>query len=291
MSNMHLVTGYAGKPHVTAADHAALLAALFGTSNFVLDTAERFAATVLSNNLIEIAAGDLLLQGRHARLNGGTVSLTIETGTVDMLRSDLIVARYERNSTDGVESVNLAVIKGTAAAQTPEDPAIVSGDILSGQDLIADMPLYRVVINGLSIEAVQPLFTVLYALPAAVAENTASAAAAQNAADSASALAAKAAALGLSLYRAAVLCDGFAAGVSGYSQRVTPQVLTGAAVTAATQLAPPMLLPTGEQATDEALAETLALINAGFAETAAGSITLTVWELPATDIELYWYGR
>ena len=97
--------------------------------------------------------------------------------------------------------------------------------------------------------------------------------------------------LGLSLYRAAVLCDGFAAGVSGYSQRVTPQVLTGEAVTAATQLAPPMLLPTGEQATDEALAETLALINAGFAETAAGSITLTVWELPATDIELYWYGR
>lgn len=97
--------------------------------------------------------------------------------------------------------------------------------------------------------------------------------------------------LGLSLYRAAVLCDGFAAGVSGYSQRVTPQVLAGEAVTAATQLAPPMLLPTGEQATDEALAETLALINAGFAETAAGSITLTVWELPATDIELYWYGR
>lgn len=99
-------------------------------------------------------------------------------------------------------------------------------------------------------------------------------------------------ALGLSLYRAVVPLDGFAEQDGGLTQRVMPETVRGAAITAATQLAPPMMLPTGVQNTDEQLAGTLSMLNAGFCETADdGSVQLTVWERPETDIEVYWYGR
>lgn len=163
MGNIHLVTGYAGQEHVTAADHGAFNAALFGTGQFVFSKGNQLSASIVTNNLIRVLDGDIFMQGRHIRLNEDTyVDLTIENGSQEMLRHDLIVARYTKSNVTGVEDVNLVVIKGTAVASSasPSDPAYTEGDIISGHALQNDMPLYRVVLNGLNVQSLVPLFTV-----------------------------------------------------------------------------------------------------------------------------------
>lgn len=161
MSNLHLVTGYAGQAHVTASDDGSFNTAIFGSGQYVLDIGSKFAASVVSNNKITIADGDLLMQGRHVRLNEGTtVDLTITNGTQGKLRNDLIVARYTKDSVSGVEQVNLVVIQGTAVDSDPVDPAYTSGDIINDHVLLNDMPLYRVPLNGLTVGTPVALFSV-----------------------------------------------------------------------------------------------------------------------------------
>lgn len=152
MSNMHLVTGCAGKPHVTSADQASLHAAVLGSGNYILARGTRFAATVVNSNTVRIGSGDILMQGRHIRIDdGSTVDVAIQNGTSGYKRNDLIVVRYTRDVSTGVESADLVVIKGTATTGTASDPAITEGDIITGNAKTADMPLYRIPLNGLTI--------------------------------------------------------------------------------------------------------------------------------------------
>lgn len=161
MANMHLVTGYAGQEHVTAADHGNFNAAMFGTGQYVLKIGNMLAASVIASNQVRILDGDILMQGRHVRLNEGTyVDLTIENGTQGMLRNDLIVARYTKNASTGVEEVNLVVIKGTADASSPVDPEYTVGDLIEDHAIQNDMPLYRIPLNGINVQAPVPLFSV-----------------------------------------------------------------------------------------------------------------------------------
>ena len=161
MANMHLVTGHGGQNHVTAADHGSLNAAILGNGEYVLGRGNKLAATVVSNNCIRIADGDILMQGRHIRLNEGAyVDLTIENGEQGKLRHDLIVCRYTMNSLTGVEEANLVVIKGTAVESNPQDPEYTSADIITDHAFLADMPLYRVPLDGLNVGELVPLFTV-----------------------------------------------------------------------------------------------------------------------------------
>lgn len=162
MGNLHLVTGYKGEAHVTAADQGSLNAAIFGTGSYVLDRGNKFAALVVSNNSIRIQDGDICLQGRHVRLNEGTyVDLAIENGSQGYKRNDLIVARYTKNSGTGVEDCSLIVIKGTATTGTAADPTYTSGDIINGHDTQVDFPLYRVPIDGITVGTLVPLFSVI----------------------------------------------------------------------------------------------------------------------------------
>lgn len=170
MANMHLVTGYAGKEHVTSADHGVFHSYLFGTDQFVFDRGNKLAANIESNNLIRVLDGDIYIQGRHVRLNEDKyVDLIIDNGEQGMQRNDLIVARYTKDSMTGVEEVNLVVIKGTSAASDPADPEYTEGDILGGA-LLHDMPLYRVPLDGLNVGELVPLFeTFGNTIPALVA--------------------------------------------------------------------------------------------------------------------------
>lgn len=159
MGNLHLVTGYAGQEHVSAVDHAALNAALIGTGQFVLDKGNVFEAQVISNNQIRILDGELMMQGRFVRLNPGTyVDLNLENGVQGVMRNDLIVARYTKNTTNGVEEVNLAVIKGTGHAIRPSDPSVTRGDITNGEAVLNEYPLWRIKLDGLNIEKVEAMF-------------------------------------------------------------------------------------------------------------------------------------
>lgn len=169
MGNIHLVTGYAGQEHVTAADMGAFNASVFGGGQYVTGNGNQLAASVVTNNQIRVLDGDIIMQGRHIRLNPGTyVDLTIENGAQGMLRNDLIVARYTKNSTTGVEDCNLVVIKGTPATSSPADPAYTAGDIIGDGDILNDMPLYRVPLNGLNVGTLVRLFDVKASTPSFV---------------------------------------------------------------------------------------------------------------------------
>ena len=50
----HIVTGYAGKEHVTSADAGALNAGIVGSGKYVLKTGNQFAVEIVSNNLIKV---------------------------------------------------------------------------------------------------------------------------------------------------------------------------------------------------------------------------------------------
>jgi hypothetical protein len=160
-ANLHLVTGYAVYEHVTAADQGAFNVALLGSGQFVINKGNKLAASVVTNNKIRISDGDIYMQGRFIRLNeGGYADLVIENGTQGYQRNDLIVARYTKAVETGIEEVNLVVIKGTAVASNPKDPSYSSGNIIEGKAYLNDMPLYRVAINGLTVQSLVPLFTV-----------------------------------------------------------------------------------------------------------------------------------
>ncbi len=158
MGNLHLVTGYAGRSHVTAADMASLFESLIRNGQFVMAAGSGFNAAVVTNNQIRVSDGELMMQGRHIKLDPGAyVDVTIENGEQRLLRHDLIVARYSRNAETGIEDCNLIVIKGVPAESDPADPDYITGNINAEGATENDMPLYRVVMSGLNIERLDAL--------------------------------------------------------------------------------------------------------------------------------------
>lgn len=160
MANMHLVTGFAGYEHVTSADQGLFNSYIFGDLEVVMERGNQFAASIISNNIIRVKDGDLLMQGRFARLNDDSyVDLTIDNGTQGYFRNDLIVARYQKDIVTAVETVDLVVIKGENAESDPADPAHVKGDIKFGKDFQNDIPLWRVSLDGLNVTGLTCLFS------------------------------------------------------------------------------------------------------------------------------------
>lgn len=155
---MDIITGYVGSPHVTAEQDRDINIGIFGAESYVLRTGSQLKAEVSSNNEIKIRDGVVMHQGCAASIKKNTYdSLTIVNGSQGMKRIDLIVARYSRNQSTKVESLTLKVIQGTPVTGTPSAPGYTTGDIQAG-DLVADMPLYQVVINGLNITEVKQVF-------------------------------------------------------------------------------------------------------------------------------------
>lgn len=162
MANMHLVTGYANKEHIKSADQGSFNAAVLGEGEFVLERGSKFASTIISNNIVRIKDGDILMQGRHIRLDDGSyIDLDFENGQQGFKRNDLIVVRYTKDSATGVEETNLVVIKGTPTTGNATDPDPIKGDIINDHVLVNDMPLYRVPFDGLNIQNLVCLFEVL----------------------------------------------------------------------------------------------------------------------------------
>jgi len=163
MANLNLVTGFAGEAHVSASDVGALNAGIVGVGQYVLNYGNRLAATVVTNNQVRVQDGVLLMQGRQIRIDNGTyVDLTVDNSATGYNRNDLIVARYTKDASTGVESANLVVIKGTPATAAA-DPSYTSGDIASGAAL-NEMPLYRIRIENLNVVELVPLFEVVQSM-------------------------------------------------------------------------------------------------------------------------------
>lgn len=161
--SLHLVTGYAGREHVTSADHGSFNIAFVGAGEYVFNRSDNFEATIIDNETVRIGSGDLLMQGRHIRQMENTqTTLNFESGVSGLYRKDMIVAEYRKDAATMIESALFNVIKGTPALTEEEAvlPTYTHGDITEEEsDRLNQMPLYEVDFEEDVITAVKPLFT------------------------------------------------------------------------------------------------------------------------------------
>lgn len=158
---IEIVTGYQGKQHVTANDIGGFQQGVVGTGDYVLNVGKKAEATLISNNSVRINDGELVMQGVHWRIKPNTYeNVTINNGARGQKRKDAIVACYAKNSSSGIEKIELAVLQGTATTGTPVAPTPTEGDIRTGT-LKHEMLLYIVELNGLNVVSVEPAFDVL----------------------------------------------------------------------------------------------------------------------------------
>lgn len=153
-----LVTGSTGTLHVTAADDGGLHAALAGSAGLVVfDIGSKFGATMSDATNIRIADGEGLIDGRHFRIEPGTLhTLSTSAGVDGYNRRDLIVLHYVNSG--GLESLEMEVLEGAFSSDAASDPSYMSGSILEGATE-AYFPMYRLSRSGINIPTVEELFT------------------------------------------------------------------------------------------------------------------------------------
>lgn len=160
-----IITGHTGTPHITADDVGALLKAIIGSNDYLLnDNSANFTATLLENNVVQLSDAEIVLQGTHIRVQA-TDTATIEQGQNGMKRLDLIVCRYTKTD-NGIESATIDVVKGTPAASDPALPAVTQGDIRGGA-LLHEMPLFKVELDGFSVASITNVCSTIASLKAA----------------------------------------------------------------------------------------------------------------------------
>ena len=159
---IELVDGKAGVAHISSEDKAIIHQAKFSHSDVVFDWGDAFKCSMSSSNRATIGTGCASIQGLDWHITAAE-SVTISNGSQGMKRNDIICAHYHRDSTSGVEKVELVVLKGTSNATTAADPVIPSGNILSGW-VDAYMPLWRIPLDGITVGTPVRLFTLRGAL-------------------------------------------------------------------------------------------------------------------------------
>ena len=156
---LELVTGYWGVEHVTAEQDADLNAGIIGSGNYVLNIGEKMRAEAVSANKVRIFDGVFMAYGRQCILGDGEYEdVTIENGTPGLLRNDMIVVKYKKDEESGKENATFAVLKGETGSAA-KDPVPNRQDIRSGA-FESEVPMYRVKINGLAIEKIEPLYSI-----------------------------------------------------------------------------------------------------------------------------------
>lgn len=154
---IELVDGKAGVAHISSEDKAIIHQAKFSKSDVVYDWGDAFKCSMSSSNRATIGTGCASIQGLDWHITSAE-SVTISNGSQGMKRNDIICAHYHRDSTSGIETVELVVLKGSPNATAAADPTIPSGKILFGAD-DAYMPLWRIPFDGITVGTPVRLFT------------------------------------------------------------------------------------------------------------------------------------
>lgn len=154
---MNIITGYRGEPHITSQMDRDVNMGIFGGGAYIANVGEKLEPTIISANTIQFADGLIIAEGCAAEIKSGTVqTVTIANGSLGMLRRDLVVARYTKDLSTSVESMELAVIKGTPASLTPALPSYTTGSIAAG-DTLVDFPLFEVDLDGVNVTEVKQI--------------------------------------------------------------------------------------------------------------------------------------
>ena len=148
--------------NITAADDAAIFQSLIG-SDGVLNIGSKFATTVISNNKVRVADRVMCVGGHMGRTAYGDYNdMTIENGVSGQNRNDIIYAKFLTSGS--ADTFTLDVKKGTGTTGTATDPALTQG-VLYENATLREFPLWRVKLKGLSITAVEQMFTLVPSIP------------------------------------------------------------------------------------------------------------------------------
>lgn len=139
-----LITGRGGTDHVDSEDFGAFNAVTLGDGTYILSGCSMAMKTA---STLHIAAGELLMQGRHVRIKGAGEDLDVAVGTTGYNRNDLVALHYKQEG--GIESVSVEVVAGTPTTGAASDPELGGGSILNG-DAEAYAAIARVPIAGLA---------------------------------------------------------------------------------------------------------------------------------------------
>lgn len=152
-----IVTGHTGSAHITSDDWAALNEGLVSGGDAIL-TFNMPDAVETSSGVITLPKMELVIQGVHCRTEG-TEKVTVATGSQGLYRKDIIVGRYKKSSSSGVESFEIDIVKGTASS-SPEDPTLTQNDIRAG-GTVREAALFRVNLYGSTIQSIEPVISVV----------------------------------------------------------------------------------------------------------------------------------
>ena len=162
---MKIMTGKTGTPHVTSQQFRQFVEAVAGQDSYILQSGENLEPELQTNNLLKIRSGIMSHHGNLSVVDLGTYDeVTIATGTQGMQRIDLVVNRYTRDESSGVESNTWVVIQGTPNASNPVAPAYTEGNLQEG-DLVDDCPVFEVHLNGINVTEVVKLLEVSPDIP------------------------------------------------------------------------------------------------------------------------------
>ena len=142
------VFAFQGKDHITASQLGRIVEGVAGKGRYVLPTLNQMTAEMQTANKVRVGTGDLVMDGRVVT-NEAAVDLTVESGTSGYKRNDLVVCRYTKNASTGVENFAAEVVKGTPTTGTAADPEVTEGDISAGS-ASAVMPLWRIPLDGIT---------------------------------------------------------------------------------------------------------------------------------------------
>ena len=159
---IELVDGKAGTAHISSEDKAIIHQSKFGASDMVYAWGDALKCTMGSANKATIGTGCASIQGLDWHITAAE-TVQIDNGSQGMKRNDIIAAHYNRDSTSGIEKVELVVLKGTPNATTAADPTIPDGKILSGAT-DAYQPLWRIPLDGITVGTPVALFSTRNAL-------------------------------------------------------------------------------------------------------------------------------
>lgn len=167
------VFAFQGKDHITASQLGRIVEGVAGKGRYVLPTLNQMTAEMQTANKVRVGTGDLVMDGRVVT-NEAAVDLTVESGTSGYKRNDLVVCRYTKNASTGVENFAAEVVKGTPTTGTAADPEVTEGDISTGS-ASAVMPLWRIPLDGITPGApvrIAPVASTLKTLGDSVSQDT-----------------------------------------------------------------------------------------------------------------------
>lgn len=158
---MEIVSGKTGTPHVTSTQFRQMLEGSIGQGSYILSSGNNIEPELVSNNQLKIKSGMICHHGCISAVQLGTYdTITLDNGSQGKKRIDLVVNRYTKNSSTGIEACNWVVIKGAESSTTAVAPSATVGNLQDG-DLIDDCAVFEVHYNGINVTEVKKLLSVI----------------------------------------------------------------------------------------------------------------------------------